>query len=47
MDKQEKGERDMSIHVHFVNPNTDEETTKIAEELLLHAAVKKISELSF
>lgn len=35
----------MSIQIHFVNPNTDEETTKIIEELLLKAAIKRIGQL--
>lgn len=33
----------MAVHIHFVNPNTDEETMKMATELLLTAASKRLA----
>jgi len=43
VDKQRE-EKIVSIKVSFVNPNTDEETKKIAIEFILKAAMKKLSQ---
>ena len=32
----------MSVQVHFINPNKDEDTEKIVAELLAALAVKKL-----
>lgn len=33
----------MSVHIHFVNPNSAEETRKIAAELMIEAVLKKLA----
>ncbi len=40
---EKKEEYSMTIKVCFVNPNTDEETEKMAVELILKAVIRQLS----
>lgn len=35
----------MAVHIHFINPNTDDQTIKMATELFLTAAGKRLAEI--
>lgn len=38
--------QNMSIQVHFVNPNTEKDTTQMVSELLVLLALKKLHTVS-